>query len=125
MEYLGADTFDASFGLSRQFLSTDVVPAMEATMFGASRPLVPASVASSEDIEALFDGVSYSFGGALLRMIEGFVERVRPGSYYAAIRAYMTAHALGSATPAQLWDAFGQASTVTALPAYLEGYTSG
>lgn len=86
MEFLGADYFQPSFQAGRQFQAADVVPAMEATQYLASRPLVPSSVNSSADIEALFDGVSYSFGASLLRMIEGFVERVSAGSYFGAIK---------------------------------------
>ena len=124
MEFIGADHFSPAFEAGRQFLASDVVPAMEATQYGASRALVPAVVDSSATIESLFDGVSYSFGASLLRMIEGHVERVSPGSYFGAIRSYMASKAFGVAVADDLWSAFATSAGQPSLAANLAGWTS-
>jgi puromycin-sensitive aminopeptidase len=54
-----------------------------------------------------FDLITYEKGGAVLRMIEGYLgdERFRAG-----IRAYMQRHARGNAVADDLWRALGEAS---------------
>jgi puromycin-sensitive aminopeptidase len=54
-----------------------------------------------------FDLITYEKGGAVLRMIEGYLgeERFREG-----IRAYMKRHAKGNAVADDLWRALGDAS---------------
>jgi len=54
-----------------------------------------------------FDLITYEKGGAVLRMIEGYLgeERFREG-----IRAYMKRHARGNAVADDLWRALGEAS---------------
>jgi puromycin-sensitive aminopeptidase len=54
-----------------------------------------------------FDVITYEKGGAMLRMIEGYVgvEKFRDG-----IRDYMKKHAFGNAAADDLWNAIGRAS---------------
>jgi puromycin-sensitive aminopeptidase len=54
-----------------------------------------------------FDAITYEKGGAMLRMIEGYLgaEKFRDG-----IRDYMKKHAFANATADDLWNALGRAS---------------
>ncbi len=65
----------------------------------SSRPIVSA-VASSAEIEAMFDPLTYEKGAAVLRMFERFLgeEAFREG-----IRAYMKRHQFANTAAADLW----------------------
>ncbi|XXF78777.1 M1 family metallopeptidase [Myxococcaceae bacterium GXIMD 01537] len=55
-----------------------------------------------------FDAITYEKGGAVLRMIEGFLGE---GPFREGIREYMRKHARGNAVADDLWHALGQASS--------------
>lgn len=122
-EYFGTQAAHPEFEIIRQFVVTDVYPAMAATWFGHSRQLV-SSVTSSADIEAQFDGVSYSFGASILYQLMQYLAVVAPGAYDAGMAAYLTANAYGNAEPAAFWSSLAAAANLSALPAYMASYTS-
>jgi puromycin-sensitive aminopeptidase len=68
---------------------------------------VRAEVRSVAEAGEAFDLITYEKGGAVLRMIEGYLgaERFREG-----IRLYMRRHARGNAVADDLWGALGEAS---------------
>jgi aminopeptidase N len=59
-------------------------------------------VANETEAMAAFDGITYSKGQALIRMLESYVGE---DAFRDGIRKYMAAHAYGSATTADLWQA--------------------
>ena len=65
------------------------------------------AVRTPDEIESLFDAVSYRKGGAVLRMIEHYVgaDRFRDG-----VNAYLNAHAYGNATSEDFWTAIATTS---------------
>ncbi len=68
---------------------------------------IRAEVRTVQEATEAFDLITYEKGGAVLRMIEGFLgaERFRDG-----IRRYMRRHARGNAVADDLWQALGEAS---------------
>ena len=68
---------------------------------------VRAEVRSVAEAGEAFDLITYEKGGAVLRMIEGYLgeERFRDG-----IRLYMRRHAKGNSVADDLWGALGEAS---------------
>ena len=68
---------------------------------------VRAEIRNVAEAGEAFDLITYEKGGAVLRMIEGYLgeERFRDG-----IRAYMRRHAKGNAVADDLWRALGEAS---------------
>jgi puromycin-sensitive aminopeptidase len=68
---------------------------------------IRADVHNAEEAGESFDAITYEKGGAVLRMIEGFLgeEKFRDG-----IRLYMRRHREGNATADDLWGALGEAS---------------
>jgi aminopeptidase N len=123
VEYIGADHATPQFETGRQFFTGDVLRAMRASCWANSRPLV-SPVDSSAAIESQFDGVSYAYGGSLLQAARGFMEKTAPGSFFAGVTAYLTAHQYGNAEPAALWAALGAAAGLPDLPAWLQAYTT-
>jgi puromycin-sensitive aminopeptidase len=65
----------------------------------SSRPIV-AAVASSAEIEAMFDPLTYEKGAAVLRMFEQFLGE---DAFRAGIRAYMKRHQFANTVAADLW----------------------
>ncbi|MDE2292861.1 MAG: M1 family metallopeptidase [Elusimicrobia bacterium] len=71
-----------------------------------TRPIEsPAS--SSAEVRAMFDPLTYTKGGSILRMIEGFLGA---DAFRAGIRLYMKKHSYENTVAADLWAALEQAS---------------
>jgi puromycin-sensitive aminopeptidase len=68
---------------------------------------IRAEIKNAEEAGESFDAITYEKGGAVLRMLEGFLgaERFRDG-----IRLYMRRHREANATADDLWGALGEAS---------------
>jgi aminopeptidase N len=123
-EYLATDDIEPGFGIMSQFASLENAVAMRATSYANSRSLVN-PVASSAEIQAQFDAVSYSYGASLLAMLKGFLERRNPGAnlFFSTMTAYFQKFAYSNASPADLWASFATTSGISTLPDYLNSYT--
>ena len=64
-------------------------------------------VANESEAMAVFDGITYSKGQALIRMLESYLGE---GDFRAGIRKYMADHAYGNTTTADLWRALEASS---------------
>ena len=71
-----------------------------------SRP-IQQPVANETEAMAAFDGITYSKGQAVIRMLESYLGE---GVFRAGIRKYMADHAYGNTTTADLWRALEAAS---------------
>jgi puromycin-sensitive aminopeptidase len=80
--------------------------AMQLDALRSTHP-IRAEIRSVAEAGEAFDLITYEKGGAVLRMIEGYLgeERFREG-----IRLYMRRHAQGNAVADDLWGALGDAS---------------
>ncbi len=68
---------------------------------------VHAPVRTVAEANEAFDLITYQKGGAVLRMLEGYLGR---DTFRDGIRRYMRRHARGNAVAADLWRALGEAS---------------
>ena len=89
-----------------QFVSHDANAALGLDGLRNSHP-IEASVDDPAEIRELFDAISYSKGGSVLRMLEDYVG---PETFRDGLRSYLTRHAYGSARGAHLWEAVGEAA---------------
>ncbi len=80
--------------------------AMELDARRTSHP-IEQPVANETEAMAVFDGITYSKGQALIRMLESYVGEA---AFRDGIRRYMADHAFGSTTTADLWQALQAAS---------------
>jgi aminopeptidase N len=71
-----------------------------------SRP-IQQPVANETEAMAVFDGITYSKGQAVIRMLESYLGE---DVFRAGIRRYMAAHAYGNTTTADLWQALETAA---------------
>ena len=72
----------------------------------STRPIHTA-VESPAEIDAVFDLIAYEKGGAVLRMIEGYLGRE---TFRRGVNAYLQAHAYGNAKSEDFWAAMAAAS---------------
>jgi len=89
-----------------QFVSQDTNTALGLDGLRSSHP-IEAVVNDPAEIRELFDAISYSKGGSVLRMLEDFLgeETFRQG-----LHRYLSAHQYANARTEHLWSAMGEAS---------------
>ncbi len=89
-----------------QFLTNDTNDALNLDGLRNSHP-IEQEVNNPAEIGQLFDAISYSKGGSVLRMLEHYLgeEAFREG-----LRIYIKRHAYGNARTRDLWNALGEAS---------------
>ena len=75
--------------------------ALEVDSLGSTRP-IEYPVHSPDDASGMFDTLTYTKGGAVLRMLEQYLGRDR---FRDGIRRYLRAHAHANAETHDLWDA--------------------
>ena len=89
-----------------EFVSNDTNEALSLDGLKSSHP-IEQEVNHPAEIGQLFDAISYSKGGSVLRMLENFLgaEAFRKG-----INRYLDRHQYRNAATRDLWDALGEAS---------------
>ncbi len=89
-----------------QFVSSDTNSALSLDGLRSSHP-IEQEVKDPAEIGQLFDAISYSKGGSVLRMLEDFLgeETFREG-----LRRYISRHQYDNAVTRDLWNALGEAS---------------
>ncbi len=109
MEVHGTDTFRPDWRRWDEF-SLSRSQAFDVDALSHTRP-VEYPVETPADAEGMFDVLTYEKGGALVRMLEQYLE---PPVFRDGIRRYIDAHRLGNTETADLWDALEAASGVPA-----------
>ena len=89
-----------------QFVSDDTNRALSLDGLQNSHP-IEQEVKNPDEIGELFDAISYSKGGSVLRMLEHFLG---PEAFRQGLRSYLSRHRYGNARTEDLWDALGEAS---------------
>jgi puromycin-sensitive aminopeptidase len=100
MSYLCVDAMEPSWRVFDAF-QTARMTAFEVDALASTRP-IEFPVASPDDASGMFDTLTYTKGGAVLRMIEQWLgpDRFRDG-----IRRYLARHAHANTETHDLWDA--------------------
>jgi puromycin-sensitive aminopeptidase len=100
MSYLCVDAMEPSWRVFEAFQAGRVA-AFEVDALASARP-IEASVDSPDDASGMFDVLTYTKGGAVLRMLEQWLG---PRSFRDGIRRYLSKHAYGNTETHDLWDA--------------------
>ena len=100
MSYLAVDAFRPDWKIWETFARIRA-NALEIDSLSTTRP-IEFPVRSPDDASGMFDTLTYTKGGAVLRMLEQWLgaERFRDG-----IRRYLRTHAYGNTETHDLWDA--------------------
>ena len=89
-----------------QFVTDDTNRGLSLDGLKSSHP-VEQEVSSAAEIGQLFDEISYSKGGAILRMLEQYLG---DEPFRAGLNLYLKRHEYGNARTTDLWEALGEAS---------------
>lgn len=100
MAYLCVDAMEPSWRVFEAFQSERIY-AFEADSLANTRP-IEFPVQSPDDASGMFDVLTYQKGGAVLRMIEQWLDPLR---FRAGIRRYLADHAHANTETHDLWDA--------------------
>ncbi|KAJ3095954.1 hypothetical protein HDU97_006340 [Phlyctochytrium planicorne] len=104
------DHLEPNWNMPDQFLYMDFIPALAADSTIYTHPIA-SDVNNPEEIEEIFDDITYAKGAAVLRMLEGWLEILTNSTYFFdRISEYLTANAYGSANTATLWDSIDRNS---------------
>lgn len=100
IEYKGVDWAEPSWNMMDQFLTDDLQPVMELDVRNSSHPIIQ-SVNHPDEINEIFDVISYSKGASVLRMLEFFLS---PENFRKGINNFLKRYKYGNAKTEDLWQ---------------------
>ncbi|MSQ07286.1 MAG: M1 family peptidase [Dehalococcoidia bacterium] len=101
-----------------QFVSADTNRALSLDGLKNSHP-VQQEVKDPAQVSELFDAISYSKGGSLIRMVEQYLG---PETFRQGLHQYLSAHQYGNARTQDLWAAL-EATSKKPVTAMMNGWT--
>jgi aminopeptidase N len=105
MQTLSADALFPEWKLWDQYITDDLDRARSLDGLRSSHP-VQVPIPKAEDVEQVFDAISYCKGACVVRIV---YHVLGPEKFRQGIRAYMKKHAYGNTVTDDLWDALGAA----------------
>lgn len=106
IEYKAVDHLFPEWEMWNQFLTSDLAPALSLDGLKNSHP-IEAEIKSPDQINEMFDAISYSKGASVIRMLEQYLgaETFRQG-----LARYLARHSYGNARTDDLWTALEEVS---------------
>ncbi|GAB5359892.1 hypothetical protein AAMO2058_000581100 [Amorphochlora amoebiformis] len=105
VEDLGTQKFDPSMCVVEQFASSKLTTALSLDALASTHPIAT-TVTDPNEINSIFDAISYHKGSSVIRMLEGFLgEKI----FHKGLSAYLNTHAYGNAQTKDLWKAWSEA----------------
>ncbi|XP_051820348.1 glutamyl aminopeptidase [Antechinus flavipes] len=105
-EFLGVDKAENDWKMRDQMLLEDVLPVQEEDSLISSHPIV-VNVTTPAEITSVFDGISYSKGASILRMLEDWIT---PKNFQLGCQQYLKKYKFGNAKTDDFWKALEEAS---------------
>ncbi|XP_035668606.1 endoplasmic reticulum aminopeptidase 1-like isoform X1 [Branchiostoma floridae] len=106
VEFIGTDKVSPEWKMLDQFVVTDLQTALAADSLSNSHP-ISVTVGRPEEVEEIFDSISYDKGASILRMLESFLGRE---TFLQGLTSYLQEHQFGNAATDDLWKALDQAA---------------
>ncbi|KAL2780749.1 glutamyl aminopeptidase isoform 3 [Daubentonia madagascariensis] len=107
-EFLGVNHAEKEWQMRDQILHEDVLSVQEDDSLMSSHPIV-VTVTTPAEITSVFDGISYSKGASILRMLEDWIttEKFRKGC-----QMYLEKYQFKNAKTSDFWEALEEASNL-------------
>uniref|UniRef100_A0A8D2E287 Aminopeptidase n=1 Tax=Sciurus vulgaris TaxID=55149 RepID=A0A8D2E287_SCIVU len=105
-EFLGVDHAEKEWQMHDQILLEDVLPVQEDDSLMSSHPIV-VTVTTPDEITSVFDGISYSKGASILRMLEDWMT---PEKFRRGCQIYLDRFQFKNAKTSDFWEALEEAS---------------
>jgi aminopeptidase N len=109
VEYIGTNAFNPTWNMLDQFVESDLASAESLDSSTSTHPIVQA-VNDPGEIGALFDGISYAKGGAVIRqllfMLTGKINQQNDlnNAFINGLVSYLNKYAFANAESANLWS---------------------
>lgn len=100
------DAIHPEWDMWTQFLTADTASAFSLDGLANSHP-IEQEVSNPAEIGQLFDAISYSKGGSVLRMLEDYIGA---DAFQLGIRNYLMEHSYANAKTIDLWNSLGDTS---------------
>uniref|UniRef100_A0A8B7TUB8 Aminopeptidase n=1 Tax=Castor canadensis TaxID=51338 RepID=A0A8B7TUB8_CASCN len=107
-EYLGVNHAEKDWQMREQILLDDVLPVQEDDSLMTSHPVV-VTVTTPAEITSVFDGISYSKGASILRMLEDWIT---PEKFQEGCRLYLKKFQFQNAKTSDFWESLEEASNL-------------
>ncbi len=106
IEYLAVDSLFPKWDMWTQFVYGDLGVALDLDALKNTHP-IEVNVHHPDEINEIFDTVSYSKGASIIRMLAGYLgER----DFRDGLRHYLKKHSYGNTSTVHLWEAFEKVS---------------
>ncbi|XP_036619402.1 glutamyl aminopeptidase [Trichosurus vulpecula] len=105
-EFLGVNHAEDDWQMLDQILLEDVLPVQEDDSLISSHPIV-VDVTTPDEITSVFDGISYSKGASILRMVRDWIT---PEKFQLGCQQYLKKHEFKNAKTDDFWAALEEAS---------------
>ncbi|CAH6789074.1 Enpep [Phodopus roborovskii] len=105
-EFLGVNQAETEWQMRSQVLLEDVLPVQEEDSLVSSHPVV-VTVSTPAEITSVFDGISYSKGASILRMLEDWIT---PDKFQKGCQNYLKKFQFGNAKTSDFWESLQEAS---------------
>lgn len=106
MSWYACNNFFPEWKIWQSYVTNDLQSALSLDSLRSSHPIeVP--VKRADEINQIFDAISYSKGSCVLRMISRYLGEE---TFMEGIRRYLKKHAFGNTQTSDLWAALGDAS---------------
>ncbi|KAG8341496.1 Peptidase family M1 ERAP1 like C terminal domain [Trypanosoma vivax] len=118
MEYWAINKIFPEWHVFTQFVHSEITRAFQLDSLRSSHP-VEVDVQNAKEIDDIFDAISYSKGGSILRMVVDFIGE---SAFRMGISEYLKHFAYSNATTKDLWTFLGKAAGKPLAP-ILENWT--
>ncbi|XP_031232030.1 glutamyl aminopeptidase [Mastomys coucha] len=105
-EFLGVNHTEKDWQMLSQVLLEDVFPVQEDDSLMSSHPVV-VTVSTPAEITSVFDGISYSKGASILRMLQDWIT---PEKFQKGCQIYLKNFQFKNAKTSDFWDSLEEAS---------------
>lgn len=149
MEYIGVNYVEPQWDIWNDFLIADRGVALELDSLSTTHPL-SVDLVNPQEILQQFDAISYSKGGSIIRMLQGYLNSQNPSFFTGGLRNYLTTFSYRSifffdnfflhvhfflliflfyflfysnAKTSDLWNSFSQVSGIPNLPSFMDTWT--
>ncbi|XP_069315127.1 glutamyl aminopeptidase isoform X2 [Eulemur rufifrons] len=107
-EFLGVDHAEADWQMRDQILHEDVLSVQEDDSLTSSHPII-VTVTTPAEITSVFDGISYSKGASILRMLEDWMT---PELFQKGCQMYLEKYKFQNAKTSDFWEVLEEVSNL-------------
>lgn len=119
IEYLGVDSFQPTWHMMEQFSTEDALPVMITDSKISSHPII-VNVQNPNQINEVFDSISYSKGASVIRMLASIMGS---NKFFGGIGRYLDRYKWSNAKTDDLWATLGEVQQGLSVKEVMDTWT--